>query len=157
MRFFWHFWLVAGGRNGQYIAMIGTFFKITAALFGLLTLYVIWLDITATNSPSIVLGQFWFTHNSVSLQVSEAIISRYVDPCGLIIALNCEPFLWHPLIASLLGWPAALIFIMLTLIFGGLGRLTRKSSSRRASKRALHRDGASWWVSLSSNSHQYLL
>ena len=125
--------------------MIGTIFKIIAALFGLLTLYVIWLDITPTNSPSIVLGEFWFKHHSVSLQVSEAIISRYVDPCGLIVAFNCEQFLWHPLIASLLGWPAALIFILFTLIFGGLGRLAskRSSRSRRTSKRALHRDGAS--------------
>ena len=122
--------------------MIGIFFKIIAALFGLLALYVIWLDVSNATSPSIVLGQFWFEHHSVSLQVGEAIISRYIDPCGLIVALNCEPFLWHPLIASLLGWPAALVFIICTLIFGGLARLAGRRSSRRASKRALQRDGA---------------
>ena len=123
--------------------MIGIFFKISAALFGLLAFYVIWLDVTNDMSPSIVLGQFWFEHHSVSLQVGEAIISRYIDPCGLIVALNCEPFLWHPVIASLLGWPAALVLIIFTLIFGGLARLAGRRSSRRASKRALHRDGAS--------------
>lgn len=123
--------------------MIGIFFKIIAALFGLLAFYVIWLDVTNDMSPSIVLGQFWFEHHSVSLQVGEAIISRYIDPCGLIVALNCEPFLWHPVIASLLGWPAALVLIIFTLIFGGLARLAGRRSSRRASKRALHRDGAS--------------
>ncbi|WP_438997594.1 hypothetical protein [Candidatus Puniceispirillum sp.] len=122
--------------------MIGIFLKIIAALFGLLALYVIWLDITNDASPSIVLGQFWFEHHSVSLQVGEAIISRYIDPCGLIVALNCEPFLWHPMIASLLGWPAALIFIICTLIFGSFTRLAGRRSSRRASKRALQRDGA---------------
>jgi len=123
--------------------MIGIFFKTIAALFALLALYVIWLDVTATSSPSIVLGQFWFEHHSASLQVGEAIISRYIDPCGLIVAFNCEPFLWHPLIASLLGWPAALIFIICTLFFGGLSRLRRKGSSQRVSKRALHRNGTS--------------
>lgn len=123
--------------------MIGIFFKIIAALFGLLAFYVIWLDVTNDMSPSIVLGQFWFEHHSVSLQVGEAIISRYIDPCGLIVALNCEPFLWHPVIASLLAWPAALVLIIFTLIFGGLARLAGRRSSRRASKRALHRDGAS--------------
>jgi hypothetical protein len=139
---FLYFWLVTGVRNGQYKIMIGIIFKIIAALFGLLALYVMWLDITATNSPSIAMGQFWFEHHSASLQVGESIISRYVDPCGLIVAFNCEPFLWHPLIASLLGWPAALVLIILTLVFGGLGRLSRKGSSRRTSKRALHRNGA---------------
>lgn len=123
--------------------MIGIIFKIIAALFGLLALYVIWLDISASTSPSLLLGEFWFGHHSLSLQVSEAVISRYVDPCGLIVALNCEPFLWHPLIASLLGWPAALVFIVCALIFGGFSRLASKRSSRRTSKRALHRDGTS--------------
>ncbi|ADE39464.1 hypothetical protein [Candidatus Puniceispirillum marinum] len=123
--------------------MIRIFFKIIAALFGLLALYVIWLDVTNDISPSIVLGQFWFEHHSVSLQVGEAIISRYIDPCGLIVALNCEPFLWHPMIASLLGWPAALVFVICTLVFGGLAGLAGRRSSRRASKRVLHRDGAS--------------
>ena len=122
--------------------MLSIFFKIIAALFGLLALYVIWLDVTNDMSPSIVLGQFWFEHHSTSLQVGEAIISRYIDPCGLIVALSCEPFLWHPVIASLLGWPTALVFILCTLIFGGFASLAGKRSSRRTSKSALHRDGS---------------
>ena len=134
---------MATRRNRQYIQMLSIFFKIIAALFGLLALFVIWLDLTSTNSPSIVLGHFWFGYHSLSLQVGEAVISRYIDPCGLIVALNCEPFLWHPLIASLLGWPAALVFILCALIFGCFARLTSKRSSRRVSKSALHRDGAS--------------
>ena len=131
-----------GQYNRQYEQMIGIVFKTVATLFSLLALYVIWLDISASTSPSLLLGEFWFGHHSMSLQVGEAIISRYVDPCGLIVALNCEPFLWHPLIASLLGWPAALVFIIFALVFGGLSRLASKRSARRASKRDLHRNGA---------------
>jgi hypothetical protein len=67
-----------------------------------------------------------------SLQVTEAIISRYIDPCGLLVALNCTPFLWHPLIATLLSWPAGLVGFFLTTIFWFFGR--PKQRDGRSSK-----------------------
>ena len=81
-----------------------------------LTGFVILQDLNSPFSASIVLGQLWYSAHPESLQVSEAIISRYIDPCGLLAILNCAPFLWHPLIATLLSWPAGLVGFVLTSI-----------------------------------------
>ena len=121
--------------------MLGMSFRIIGYGFGALALIVMWRDLTANGDASIVLGQFWFEMHAPSLQVSESIISRYIDPCGLIAGLGCEPFLWHPLISTMLGWPAAFVFILLTMIFAGLGRLLRGRSLRRISGRSLKRSG----------------
>ena len=120
--------------------MLTIAFRFFGYLFGALAAYAIWLDLS-TDQPSIVLGQFWFELHAPSLQVSEAIISRYIDPCGLIVALGCEPFLWHPLISTTLGWPAALNMLGLMLIMMGLSRLLRGKSLRRISGKALKRSG----------------
>ncbi|GIR33586.1 MAG: hypothetical protein CM15mP46_5810 [Alphaproteobacteria bacterium] len=84
-----------------------------------------------------VLGKIWYEAHPRSLQVSEAIISRYIDPCGLIIALDCTPFLWHPLIATLLSWPAGLVGFVLTSILWFFGR--PKQRDGRSSKRVVSR------------------
>jgi len=114
--------------------------KILSAGFGISALYVLWLDLTATTSSSVSLGRFWFEHHTGSLQVSEAVISRYIDPCSLITMLNCKPFLWHPLISGLLQWPAALVFLLCSLLLLGLAYLGRKSTPARASTRDLRRN-----------------
>ena len=98
-----------------------------------LTGFVIWQDLNSTFSASVKLGNIWYNAHPKSLQVSEAIISRYIDPCGLIIALDCTPFLWHPLIATLLGWPAGLVGFVLTGILWFFGK--PKQRSGRAAKR----------------------
>jgi len=121
--------------------MFSTSVRILGYLLGVAALYAMWLDLTATSEPSIVLGQFWFEHHSTSLQVTEAVISRYVDPCGLIVALGCEPFLWHPVIATLLGWPTAVVMLMLTGLFLGLARMMRRSGDRKIRGRDLKRRG----------------
>jgi len=128
-------------KLGHYTSMVGMIFRVLGALFGLAAAYAIWLDVTSTSQPSIVFGQFWFDHSSGSLQVAESIISRYVDPCSLIMALGCAPFLWHPLIATTLGWPAALVFLGLMLVFFGLARLFRGRGLSRTKGRALKRSG----------------
>ena len=110
-------------------------------VFGLLALYAFWLDLRLSNQPSIALGRFWFDHHAGSLQVIEAVISRYIDPCSLIVGLGCSPFLWHPLIASVLGWPATLVLILLMLVFLGLAGLLRARALRRTSGRSLKRSG----------------
>ncbi|MEC8672920.1 MAG: hypothetical protein VXY13_04170 [Pseudomonadota bacterium] len=121
--------------------MISTSVRILGYLLGLAALYAMWLDLTATSEPSIILGQFWFERHATSLQVTEAVISRYVDPCGLIMALGCEPFLWHPVVATLLGWPTAVVLWMLTGFFLGLSRLIRGRSDRKIRSRDLKRRG----------------
>ena len=130
-------WRRSGGHN---MAMIGSGFRIIGYLFGVMALYALWLDLSQSRA-SIVFGEFWNSHHSASLLISEAVLSRYVDPCGLIVRLGCEPFLWHPLIATTLGWPAALMFIFLMLIFLGLARLISGRSLRRTTGRSLKRSG----------------
>ena len=83
---------------------------------GLLAAMAIFQDIRADDMPVQPLGAFWFSMHPVSLQVSEAVISRYLDPCGLIPALGCAPFLWHPGISGLLLLPAGLSLTILALL-----------------------------------------
>ena len=121
--------------------MISHSVRIFGYLLGAAALYAVWLDLTATTEPSIVLGQFWFERHAASLQITEAVISRYVDPCGLIVALGCEPFLWHPVLATLLGWPTAVVMLMAAGFFLGLARLIRGRGERKIRGRDLKRRG----------------
>ena len=101
------------------------------ALFAIIiAVGLMWQDFVS-DQPSVLLGQIWFEIDPQSLQVSEAIIERYIDPCGLIIALGCSPFLWHPVIASVLQWPAVLFFALLAVIFNLIGRLFTRIKGRR--------------------------
>jgi hypothetical protein len=116
------------------------FFRIIATLAGLVAAYAIWQDLTSSYSASAPLGRLWYLYSPTTLQAAESIISRYVDPCGSITALDCSPFLWHPIIATILGWPATLVMIGFSITFwwvGGLfGRhLTRPKKAARALKR----------------------
>tara|TARA_B100000282_G_scaffold266234_1_gene217848 strand:+ start:239 stop:577 length:339 start_codon:yes stop_codon:yes gene_type:complete len=110
-------------------------------MIGLMALYAMWLDLSVTDEPSKVLGQFWFEHHAASLQITEAVISRYVDPCGLIVPLGCEPFLWHPVLVTVLGWPTALVLLLLTGFFLGIARLMRGGGERKIRGRDLKRRG----------------
>ena len=105
-------------------------FHILSFLAGLSSCYAIWQDITSTYSPSAPLGKLWYSFSPTTLQATESIISRYVDPCGLIIALDCSPFLWHPIIATILGWPAALVMIGFSVIFWWIGSLFGRNLMR---------------------------
>ena len=115
-------------------------FRIIATLSGLVAAYAIWQDLTSSYSASAPLGRLWYLYSPTTLQASESIISRYIDPCGLITALDCSPFLWHPVIATILGWPAALVMIGFSIIFwwvgGSFGRnVTRPKKAASALKR----------------------
>ena len=99
--------------------------------------FVIWQDLNSTFSASVKLGNIWYGAHPNSLHVSEAIISRYIDPCGLFIALDCTPFLWHPLIATLLGWPAGLVGFICTSILWVFGKPKQRKS--RVSKHVASR------------------
>ena len=118
------------------------FFRIIATLAGLVAAYAIWQDLTSSFSASAPLGRMWYLYSPTTLQASEAIISRYIDPCGLITALDCSPFLWHPIIATILGWPAALVMIGFNIIFWWVGGLFGRNATRsKNAARTLKRHG----------------
>ncbi|MDA0333083.1 MAG: hypothetical protein O3C44_01055 [Proteobacteria bacterium] len=117
--------------------MLRRILQILALCCAGLTGVVIWQDLNSPFSASMVIGKIWYGMHPGSLQVSEAIISRYIDPCGLIVALDCTPFLWHPLIATLLSWPAGLVGFVLTGILWFFGRPNQRDG--RASKRVTNR------------------
>ena len=75
------------------------------------------------------LGQFWYHFAPNSLQISESIISRYVDPCSALDILDCSGFIWHPFISSILLMPAAPILALFSFIFIALG--LKKSIRKR--------------------------
>ena len=79
------------------------------------------------------LGQFWFYFSANSLQMAEAIVSRYIDPCSALEVLNCSGFIWHPFISSILLFPAAPFLAVLSSIFIGFG--IKKSARKNASNR----------------------
>ena len=68
------------------------------------------------------IGQLWYYLSPESLQMSEVIVSRYIDPCSTLDILNCSGFLWYPIISSILTLPAgpALALISFLLIYLGL-------------------------------------
>lgn len=105
-------------------------FIILGVIFGLLGFAATIKDITTPDEPWIIVGRLWFEWSPSSLQVVEAVISRYIDPCGLIVSLNCSPFLWHPVIATVLNWYAVPVFFLLAVIFSALGRYLSKRKKK---------------------------
>jgi uncharacterized membrane protein YdjX (TVP38/TMEM64 family) len=75
------------------------------------------------------LGQLWFYFSPSTLQLTEAIISRYVDPCSALDVLNCSGFIWHPFMTFILSLPAALVLAILSFLFMAFG--LRKSRRTR--------------------------
>jgi hypothetical protein len=116
-------------------AMIRVLAQLLAILSSLGAGYAIWRDLTNSYSASASLGKLWYDHAPQSLQLVETIVSRYIDPCGLIAALDCTPVFWHPVLSTLLGWPAALVFIGFTIIFGWLGTRHRQAGPPRGKHR----------------------
>ena len=116
-------------------------FSIIAIFFLLAAGYAIWLDLTNTYTASIPLGKLWYSNSPGSLQVAEAIVSRYIDPCSLVRALECSPFLWHPFVSTVLGWPAALVLLGLCVIFFWLSLWLGRPSRRKGRVRHLKRHG----------------
>jgi ABC-type Fe3+ transport system permease subunit len=86
-----------------------------AGLSVLLRDVLVWID-TKRWAP-IALGQLWFDLNRSSLNLAQAVVQRYI-----------HPFLWDPIIVSiLLCWAFAVLMV--------LGLLILAISSRRARPR----------------------
>jgi len=79
------------------------------------------------------LGEVWFYFAPNSLQVTEAIVSRYIDPCSSLDIFNCSGFIWHPFISSILVLPAAPFFALLSFLLIKLG-LNKSYKKRFSSK-----------------------
>ena len=121
------------------LAMMRLILRLLAAAFLLLGSWVMFGDITNDDSASIILGEYIREIAPSFLLQAEVVVDRYIDPCSLIIALGCSPFIWHPVISSLLLWPAAIVFLVMGGAFLLLSRLFRGFHGRR--KRSYHRDG----------------
>ena len=72
------------------------------------------------------IGQIWYKYAPNSLQIAEVIVSRYIDPCSSLEILNCSGFVWHPIISTLLIFPAGLTFGILTIFFIYFGTKKRR-------------------------------
>ena len=72
------------------------------------------------------IGQIWYKYAPNSLQIAEAIVSRYIDPCSSLDILNCYGFVWHPIISTFLIFPAGLTFGILTIFFIYFGTKKRR-------------------------------
>ena len=123
--------LLALHRDPDHVGgMFRLFLRLLAVGCAGIASLTVWQDLSNPSDASKSLGRIWHDLHSGSLQVSEAIVSRFIDPCGLILALDCTPFLWHPLIATFLGWPAGLIGCILSGILWFLGRPKQRHGHR---------------------------
>ena len=118
--------------------IIGRIFILLGISSFILTLISNYFDIILQidNKNEITqLGQFWFYFAPNSLQVAEAIVSRYIDPCSALEVLNCSGFIWHPFISSILLLPAAPFLALLSFLFIGFGikKSGRKTISNQTS------------------------
>ena len=116
--------------------ILGRFFILLGICSFVLTLVSNYFDIILqieNKSEITQLGQFWFYFAPNSLQIAEAIVSRYIDPCSALEVLNCSGFIWHPFISSILLFPAAPFLAVLSSIFIGFGikQSARKNTSNR--------------------------
>ena len=128
---------IASGRIFLHtVGMVRLCLNLLALFAIIIAVGLMWQDFVS-DDPSVLLGQIWFEISPQSLQVSEAIIERYIDPCGLIPALGCSPFLWHPVIATILQWPAVLCFSVFAVGLNLVARLFPRGNRRR---RNLNRD-----------------
>src|ERR1700740_3074174 len=78
---------------------------------------LVWID-TMHWAP-IALGQLWFDLNRSSLNLVQAVVQRYI-----------HPFLWDPIIVSiLLCWAFAVLMMLGVLILALFGRRARQQAS----------------------------
>ena len=119
--------------------MILRFFQILGGLLSASAIWLFWSDVGNDDAPAKLLGQLWYESAPQSLQLTEAVIDRYIDPCGLMPFLGCDTFLWHPIIATLLGWPAGLVLGLFGIVMLLVSSMTLNRG--RKSVRSLKKEG----------------
>src|SRR5262245_43186340 len=91
------------GRRGQAGLIVGGLgWALLLLGLGFLASELVGVYMTGTYRP-ISAGEGWFTLDVGSLNLAQAVIQRYI-----------HPFLWDPILASVLRWPA-------WSLFGGVG------------------------------------
>ena len=90
------------------------------------TSYDVHLLINGKEPSFSSIGEFWFALSPTSLQISEAVVSRYIDPCSLFISLECDPLLWHP---SFLLMPSTPTLIIISIFLFWMYKRNKKKSS----------------------------
>ena len=111
------------------LKLISYFFIIVTGLILILALSLdVHLLINSEESFSTI-GELWYRLSPTSLQISEVIVSRYIDPCNNFSQLNCSPFLWHPIISSILLFPATITFFLGILFWLLILRMSKKKNS----------------------------
>ncbi len=108
---------------------MGRIFITCGLIFFAVSILGIYLDVMLHIDGSVgytQIGQIWYKYAPNSLQIAEAIVSRYIDPCSSLEILNCSDFVWHPIISTFLIFPAGLTFSILTIIFISFGTKKRR-------------------------------
>ena len=108
---------------------MGRLFITFGLIFFVMSVLGIFLDILLHIDGSIgytQIGQVWYKYAPSSLQIAEAIVSRYIDPCSSLEILNCSGFVWHPVVSTFLIFPAGLTFGILTIFFIYFGTKKRR-------------------------------
>ena len=85
----------------------------------------VFVSIDTKHWAPIALGQLWYDLNRSSLNLVQAVVQRYI-----------HPFLWDPIIVTiLLWWAFAVLMVLGVLILALFGRRTRAPTavSRRPS------------------------
>ena len=77
-------------------------------------------SIDAGSLSLIAAGELWFTLHQTSLQVAEPAIARHIPVIG--------PWLWHPVISTILTWPALFVFGVPGLALTWLFRTRRRKT-----------------------------
>ena len=108
---------------------MGRIFITFGLIFFVISVFGIYLDvllhIEGTRGYTQI-GQMWYKYAPNSLQIAEAIVSRYIDPCSSLDILNCSGFVWHPIISTFLIFPTGLTFGILTIFFIYFGTKKRR-------------------------------
>ena len=108
---------------------MGRIFITFGLIFFAISVLGMYLDVLLhidSNVGFTQIGQIWYRYAPDSLQMAEAIVSRYIDPCSSLELLNCSGFVWHPIISTFLIFPAGLTFGILTIFFIYFGTKKRR-------------------------------
>ena len=108
---------------------MGRLFITFGLIFFVISIFGIYLDVLLHIDGSVgytQIGQMWYKYAPNSLQIAEAIVSRYIDPCSSLEILNCSGFVCHPIISTFLIFPAGLTFGIFTIFFIYFGTKQRR-------------------------------
>ena len=66
--------------------MISRFFQILGGILSASALWLFWSDVRNDDAPAKLLGQLWYEAAPQSLQLTEAVIDRYIGSVMLVVS-----------------------------------------------------------------------